>query len=70
MERQLSNYPRYQLSQVQEELRREKEARVAAETKYAKERDANFPLKQEINRLNAQATEHKTTTKWQEMKIS
>ena len=55
LERQLVNFPKIQLSRVQGELRREKEARVAAELRTTEAKKGHFEMQQKINQLEAQA---------------
>ena len=66
----MTNYPRIQLAKVQEELRREKEARVAAELKTNEAKNGYFEMQQKIDHLEAQATEYRTATTWRESRIS
>ena len=53
MERQLTNFPRMQLFKVREELKRERQARIAAELKTAEANNQSFKVQQEVNRLKA-----------------
>ena len=53
MERQLTDFPRIQLSKVKEELKREQQARVAAELKATASGERNFEMYQEVNKLKA-----------------
>ena len=58
------------MAKVQEELRREKEARVAAELKTNEAKNGYFEMQQKIDHLEAQATEYRTATTWRESRIS
>ena len=55
---------------VKDELRKEREARVKAELKYAEEAPRNFKFQQEINRLQAQSSNIQTKQREQAVMIT
>ena len=70
MERQLTNFPRMQLFKVREELKRERQARIAAELKTVEGNKQSFKVQQEVNRLKALVDKIQTKQLEQERIIS